>query len=92
VSAAKIRAMSAAAMSLSLRPVALLLVVILSGCYSLGPLVTELRPAGLSPEGRPRVEVQTCHLGWGPFKQLQTEDCNVRIVELDAQATSKAKR
>jgi hypothetical protein len=67
-----------------LRPVALILSVLLSSCYSLGPLVTEIRPAGLSVTGRPMIEVRTCHLGWGPFKQLQTEDCNVKAIELDA--------
>jgi hypothetical protein len=69
-----------------MRPVGLLLVVVLSGCYSLGPLVTDVRPAGISSAGRPLVEVQTCRLGWGPFKQLQTENCASRTVELDVPA------
>ena len=64
----------------------LVLAVLLAGCYSLGPLVTEVRPAGLSPAGRPLVEVQTCRLGWGMLKPLQTEDCASKTVELDAPA------
>lgn len=67
-----------------MRQTVLLLLVILSGCYSIGPIVTEIHPAGLSPEGRPRVEIRRCMLAWGTFKQLQIEDCSATSMEIDS--------
>lgn len=65
-----------------MRQASLLLLVLLSGCYSLGPLVTDVTPAGPSADGRQRVEVRRCMLGWGMFKQLQIEDCKTDVAEM----------
>lgn len=74
-----------------MRHAALLLLVLLSGCYSLGPIVADVTPAGLSADGRPQVEVRRCLLAWGSFKQLQLEECRSSSIVLDAPAPSSTK-
>lgn len=72
-----------------MRQASLFLLVLLSGCYSLGPLVADVTPAGVSATGRPQVEVRRCMLGWGMFKQLQLEDCKTDVAELPARHQGK---
>lgn len=69
-----------------MRILALFLSVVLSGCYSLGPIVADVTPAGLSADGRPQIEIRRCLLAWGSFKNLQLEECRSSPIVLDAPA------
>jgi len=75
-----------------MRPASLLLLVVLSGCYSLGPLVADVTPAGVSNDGRPQIEVRRCLLAWGMFKQLQLEECRSEPIVLETRPAPKARR
>ena len=73
-----------------MRRVALFLLVLLSGCYSLGPVVFEVRPT-TDANGRPEIEVRRCLLAWGAMKQLQAEDCKIETLPLADRARRVAK-
>lgn len=71
-----------------MRQASLVLLVLLSGCYSLGPIVADVTPAA-STDGRPRIEVRRCLLAWGMFKTLQLEECRTDPIVLETRPGPK---